>query len=154
MTTSLASQYPDLATEWHPTRNDKTPETVAAGSSKKAWWKCSKGPDHEWEATLNHRISSGSGCPFCAGQQVSVTNSLTSQFPELAAEWHPTKNGDLTPDKVVAGSNKKAWWKCSKGPDHEWEAVLSGRTSGGRGCPLCNSGWTVQSEARDLSKPW
>ena len=30
--------------------------------------------------------------------------SLAEEYPELAAEWHPTKNGDLTPDDVVAGS--------------------------------------------------
>ena len=32
-------------------------------------------------------------------------------------------------------SNKKVWWKCSKG--HEWEAVISSRTGSDRGCPIC-----------------
>ena len=33
---------------------------------------------------------------------------LSESHPELAAQWHPTKNGDLTPEKVTAGSSKKA----------------------------------------------
>jgi hypothetical protein len=38
---------------------------------------------------------------------------LLQKRPEIAKEWHPTKNV-LTPDNVVSGSNKKAWWKCEK----------------------------------------
>ena len=71
----------------------------------------------------------------CAGQRLSITNSLASRHPEIASEWHPTKNGDLTPDKVVAGSPKKAWWKCPEG--HEWKATLANRTKGETGCPSC-----------------
>jgi len=142
----LSISRPDVAAQWHPTKNgDLTPDKVVAGSHKKVWWTCSEGPDHEWEATLKNRTSGrGRGCPFCAGQRLSVTNSLATQFPEIAAQWHPTKNGALTPDMVVAGSNKKVWWKCPEGPDHEWEATLSSRTSG-TDCPRCNSGWTVDS---------
>ena len=42
--------------------------------------------------------------------------------PQLATEWHPTKNSKLTPDKVTPGSGKKVWWQCKKG--HEWEAAI------------------------------
>ena len=38
---------------------------------------------------------------------VSLTNSLTRKDPELAEEWHPTKNGILTPAEITFGSNKK-----------------------------------------------
>jgi hypothetical protein len=37
----------------------------------------------------------------------------------LPREWHPTKNDDLTPADVAAGSNKKFWWKCDVAEDHE-----------------------------------
>ena len=56
--------------------------------------------------------------------------------PDLAAQWHPTKNGDLTPQDVVAGTNKRIWWKCPEAPDHEWRATGSGRVIGS-GCPAC-----------------
>ena len=52
---------------------------------------------------------------------------LSESHPELAAQWHPTRNGSLTPDHVLAGSAKKAWWICPKGPDHEWEASIVSR---------------------------
>lgn len=137
VTNSLAARFPAIAAQWHPTKNDTTAEKVTAGLIKRVWWKCPNGPDHEWQTTILKRTRHGTGCPFCKGQRVSVTNSLAALFPHLAAEWHSTKNGSATPDTVVAGSEKKVWWKCPKGPDHEWEALLSNRTRLGRGCPFC-----------------
>ena len=146
VTNSLSLTNPVIAAQWHPTKNgDLTSDKVPAGSTKKYWWKCDQGSDHEWEAAVKDRTRVGHGCPFCAGQRVSQTNSLASLFPEIAAQWHPTKNGDLTPDQITAGSGKKYWWKCDKGPDHEWQSWLQDRTRAGVGCPRCNVGWTVQA---------
>lgn len=63
-------------------------------------------------------------------------NDLATTNPDIAAEWHPTKNGDLKPTDVVAGSNRKVWWlgKCG----HEWEAPVSYRSRRGDGCPVCS----------------
>ena len=36
--------------------------------------------------------------------------SLKEKYPEVAAMWHPTKNGELTPDKVSCKSNRIAHW--------------------------------------------
>jgi len=117
----LSIVSPQLAAQWHSTKNaDLTPDEVTAGSAKKVWWKCHKYPDHEWETSIKKRAKRGDGCPFCSGHRPSVTNSLTSLYPEITKQWHPLKNHDLTPDQVVAGSNQKVWWKCSKGFDHEW----------------------------------
>ena len=63
--------------------------------------------------------------------------SLKNLYPKIAEEWHPTKNGDLKPDQVPYGSDKKVWWKCPKGEDHEWEAQVYNR-SHGTGCPFCS----------------
>lgn len=60
--------------------------------------------------------------------------SLAETHPDLALEWHPTKNGELTPQDVSKGSDKKAWWKCMY--EHEWEAAISSRSQGS-GCPVC-----------------
>ncbi|MEQ2536656.1 zinc-ribbon domain-containing protein [Coprococcus comes] len=61
-------------------------------------------------------------------------NDLAKVNPDLAAEWHPSKNGSLLPSQITAGSNRKVWWlgKCG----HEWQAVVSSRTRG-NGCPFC-----------------
>ena len=89
--------------QWHPTKNgDVTPSHVVANSHRKYWFKCDEHRDHEWEATLGSRVSGGNGCPCCANRKASETNSLASLKPAAAARWHPTKNGDLTPDDVVA----------------------------------------------------
>jgi len=138
MKTPLSITHPELAAEWHPTKNsDLLPDKVPAGSSKEVWWQCSKGLDHEWQATVVKRTTERQGCPFCAGRKASVTNSLASRFPEVAAEWHPTKNEDLTPNKVVAGSNKSFWWRCAMASDHEWQAKVTDRIRG-NGCPACS----------------
>ncbi len=124
----------DLAKEWHPTKNGTlTPRDVTPNSGKKVWWLCSKNQNHEWDAIINSRIS-GSGCPYCAGQKVRIDNCLKTINPKLAKEWHPTKNGSLTPKDVTPNSQKKVWWVCSKG--HKWEAVISSRNRGS-GCPYC-----------------
>ncbi|MFA5056227.1 MAG: zinc-ribbon domain-containing protein [Dehalococcoidia bacterium] len=130
----LATLNPELAKEWHPTKNgDITPEKVTIHSGRKVWWICKKG--HEWQATANTR-SKDHGCPYCAGQAVCKDNSLATINPKLAKEWHPLKNGDLTPDMVTARANKKVWWICKKG--HEWQAVIYNRENGS-GCPFCYS---------------
>jgi hypothetical protein len=128
----LATKNPDLAKEWHPTKNgDLTPYDITPGSGVKAWWMCDKG--HEWEATINSR-SGGRDCPYCSGQKVSQENCLATNYPDLAREWHPTKNGTITPYDVTVKSPQKIWWMCEKG--HEWKARVYNRTRG-TGCPYC-----------------
>jgi hypothetical protein len=62
-------------------------------------------------------------------------NSLLEQRPEIAMQWHPTKNGNLKPEHVSVSSNKKVWWLCAQG--HEWAAVINSRSKG-VGCPYCS----------------
>ena len=127
---SLAEVNPELAKQWHPTKNGGlTPFDFSQGSEKRIWWKCNKGDDHEWESTIGNR-SQGTNCPICVGQKVVRSNCLATTNSGLAKEWHPTKNGDLTPFDVTSGSKKKVWWKCNKGDDHEWEANIASRNSG------------------------
>ena len=132
---SLAESNPELAAEWHPTKNGTlTPANVGYGSAKKVWWLCDKG--HEWQATVGNRIK-GSGCPYCSGRYVIPgVNDLASCNSSLASEWHPTKNGTLTPADICVSSGKKVWWKCKKG--HEWEATVNYRNRRPI-CPYCTN---------------
>jgi len=61
------------------------------------------------------------------GRLISGFNDLSSQNPEIAKEWHPTKNGSLTPEYVTKSSGKKVWWQCSKNIDHVWKSIVQGR---------------------------
>jgi hypothetical protein len=58
----------------------------------------------------------------------SVAGKTLADFPELLKQWHPTKNGDLVPEKVAPRSNRRVWWICSKNSDHNWDAVIAQRT--------------------------
>lgn len=144
----LATTHPRIAAFWHPTKNyPLTPEGVSAGVNRKAWWICSLG--HEWETSVVTRtLRIGEGCPFCAGKAAwPGFNDLATTFPDVAASWHPTRNGTLTPQHVVTASERKVWWVCSLG--HEWQSLVGTRTNGA-GCPVC-SGRIVLAGFNDLA---
>lgn len=143
---SLASNNPELSHQWHPTKNAPlTPNDITVNSGERVWWMCSQ--NHEWEAPINSR-NSGVGCPVCSGHKIIVgINDLASKRPDLAKEWHPTKNKELTPRDVTIGTDKKVWWLCDKG--HEWQSQINNRTAG-CGCPVC-SGKKVLVGFNDIS---
>lgn len=137
ITNSLQTLFPAIAKQWHPTKNGTlTPSDIVAGTNRRYWWKCDKGEDHEWITSCSNRVA-GKGCPICEGLKVVKSNSLTTTHPNLAKQWHPTKNEKLTPTYVVAGSHKKVWWICTNNPLHEWEASVNNRSSKKHGCPYC-----------------
>lgn len=68
-----------------------------------------------------------------------IENSLAVKFPDVASEWHPTKNGSLLPDHVSSKSGKNVWWLCGT-CGHEWTSTISNRTDKQQGCPICNGG--------------
>ena len=131
----LESTNPTLTKEWNFEKNAGiSPKDVMPNSSKKVWWKCSKG--HEWQAKISHR-NSGVGCPYCAGlNPIKGKSDLQTINPTLAKEWNHNKNNGLSPMEVLPNSGKKVWWICSKG--HEWQAIVANRNKG-IGCPVCNS---------------
>ena len=160
VTNSFQTKYPEISKEWHPTKNgDIKPKDIISGTHVLFWWKCDKGPDHEWRANPDNRSLNKSKCPFCAGKKASVTNSLVTLYPELAKEWHPTKNGKLTPKNIVSQSHKRIWWKCNEASDHVWQATPNKRAGSGRGCPMCAGKIAVKSNCLatlnpDVSKEW
>ena len=135
---SLLNTYPELALEWHPTKNvNLTADMIAPLSSKKVWWlgKCG----HEWQMSVQDRTNQGCGCPICAGKRiVSGVNDLLLKHPELCEEWDYEKNTEigLFPDKVAPHSDKKAWWIC-KVCGYSWYSKIDGRTRMKAGCPQC-----------------
>jgi hypothetical protein len=62
--------------------------------------------------------------------------SFGDLFPELAKQWHPTKNGNLNPSDITSKSGKSVWWQCQKDKEHFWKSKVSNR-SNGRNCPYC-----------------
>ena len=150
---NLTVLHPELAREWHLTKNGSlNPSNFSPGSSKKIVWKCKK-CGHEWKTKISHRArthrnkSEGSKCPICVQESRSKKllqtilkkrGSLAETNPNLTKEWHPTKNGNLTPFMVTYANHKKIWWKCTQDSKHEWQSQINNRTIRGDGCKECN----------------
>ena len=132
----LATTHPEIAKQWHPTKNKNyNIYNIGINGSQVVWWKCDKADDHEWSTRIVSRKKTG--CPFCSNQKVTLSNCLATTHPEIAKEWHPTKNKGLYPNKIVAGSNKNYWWKCERDNNHEWVTSPSNRLLHKTGCPYC-----------------
>ena len=110
-------------------------DTLTTGSGKKIWWICDKG--HSYLMSVVNKAKRKNSCPICSNRIVlEGYNDLKTKFPELVKEWNYKKNKNLTPEKVVSGSNKKVWWICQK-CGYEWEATIVSRTITGNGCRNC-----------------
>lgn len=157
----------DLLNEWDNIKNGKNnPNNTMYGSSYKAWWICKKG--HSFQTVMYQRAKiDGSSCPICSNRKILVGyNDLATTHPQLSREWHPTKNGKLTPNEVTCGSLKKVWWFLQyndpftrKHFDFEWEAIISNRALKGSGCPfLAGRLWTgfndLETVNPTLAKEW
>lgn len=96
--------------------------------------------EHKIQAENSHYKNQGE-------TNLKKINNLNDNYPELAKEWHPTKNGDLKPEDVTIGSHQKVWWlgKCG----HEWDAIIKDRVRG-YGCPIC-AGKRVIEGVNDLA---
>ncbi|USK82635.1 hypothetical protein LHV56_12475 [Peribacillus frigoritolerans] len=131
----------ELLGEWDYKKNiHTTPKDISYGSQKKVWWICEH--DHSYDTTTNNRRR-GTGCPYCKHQKVkSGYNDLLTQYPEVAKFWNHQKN-TLTPDKVLAGGHKKAWWKCERG--HEWESTINSKIANHH-CPYCSGRFVINGE--------
>ena len=127
-----------LLSEWdYEKNNPHLPSEYSNGSGKSVWWKCKK-CGYSWQAKIQNRAN-GRGCPCCSNKVVvRGINDLATTHPNLAKEWHPTKNGALSACDVTYGSGKKVWWLCPVG--HEYQATVLHRSNGHTNCPICNSG--------------
>ena len=121
----LGTTHPEIAKE----ANGWDPAKIVGGFGKKLSWQCSKG--HVFEAKISDR-KNGDGCPYCSNRKLlKGFNDLATTHPEIAKD----ANG-WDPAEIVAGSNKKLSWKCSKG--HVWDNQPNARRAG-RGCPYCSN---------------
>ncbi|MEZ4447633.1 MAG: zinc-ribbon domain-containing protein [Polyangiaceae bacterium] len=131
---SFADTHPGLAKRWHPDKNDTTPQTITASFAANCWWICEQG--HAFSRSPLQMVND-SACPVCA----LASESLAARYPDIAAEWHPHKNGEVRADQVEPDHKMTAWWVCTKG--HEFRATVRARTQGSGRCPQCYGAWTL-----------
>jgi hypothetical protein len=143
----FANRYPDLAAQWHPTKNEGVlPTQVVAGSKKHVWWICDLG--HEWRSTIGNRVFFQSGCPVCQNDLVSSGyNDMRTTHPDLAEQFDSVKNFPDTPESLIGSTHKMLWWRCAL--EHSWRSRGNTRASKGYGCPIC-SGKQVLAGFNDL----
>ena len=75
-----------------------------------------------------------------------------ADYPEIAKQFHPSKNGSIRPELLSYGSNKKVWWQCEVALDHTWQTSVDKRTISGRGCPFCGPSPMRASSTNNLAK--
>lgn len=157
MSSLLIDKLPNIEKEWDYDKNkDYDLEKITYGSStKKYWWTCLKCKS-SYQSSPYSRYS-GMGCPYCAGKKINHTNSLESLYPNIAKQWHKTKNGELQPSNITPKSNKKVWWHCDICKE-DYDMTVNHKTSG-IGCPYCSGRRTQKSKSLgtirpDLLKEW
>ena len=148
---SFEFNFPEIAKEWHPTKNKKKANEVAQSSGSKVWWLCDRG--HEWPAVVSSRQRHG--CPYCAGLKVSETNNFAFKMPSLVQYWDNEKNAQK-PNEVAWQTNKKFSFVCEKG--HPFSAKLN-NISNGKWCPYCSGqkvgyGNSLKDQNPSLANEW
>lgn len=145
---SLTTTHESIAGEWHPTLNaGLSPIDVVAGSGKHVWWMCPHG--HTYTSQILARAA-GANCPHCDRRVAHPQTSLSATHPEVAALWHPELNGDLRPDRVLAGSSRRVWWTCALG--HAYTATINNRTRT-KTCPSCRASTTLDRKTLAHARP-
>ncbi len=155
----LSTTHPSISQQWSQKNLGLSPSQVVSGSSKKVWWECDYG--HTWKTSVSERTGRLSGCPVCSGVRLEKGfNDLSTRYPQVAKEWHSSRNGDLKPDDILAHSVDQYWWKCSEDHEHDWSASAFARTKKLSGCPICAGKKVVKGindfETRfpEIAKDW
>lgn len=142
---SLEGVYPKAAKKWDYIKNyPLTPDQVSKGSQEKFWFICDK-KKHSFDTSVSAITKENYICPYCTNRKIDKSNSLSASYPEIAKEWHPTKNKNLLPTEVAPNYNKKVWWLCSKGD--EYEGTCNKRVNSKSGCPYCSGLSTRKGES-------
>ena len=83
-------------------------------------------------------------------QPVPRWRSLGKLRPDLVAQLHPTRNGELDVFTLGEWSQRKLWWRCPA-CGHEWRTSVRMRRVG-RGCPRCGRQRTAEASRRPRVK--
>jgi len=145
---SIADTHPQVAEKWG--RNGPfRPEHFTQGSGRIANWECADCGEH-WNARIQ-TVTSGSGCPYCQGRKVSVSNSIAAVDREAAEEFDIANNDGKRPEEVYAYRRKgRCNFRCRKNSAHGiYSRTPYVRIKIGRGCPQCMKDDLKEKLARD-----
>ncbi len=157
----LKTKNPELLADWDYESNAKNgilPDEIMYNSGRKVKWKCHV-CGHKWIVALNSRTVQGSGCIQCGyknGKELKRQRLLAKRGcitdPLLLKEWDYEKNSEigLFPEELSPGSNKSAYWICSK-CGYKWKAPIERRNKGA-GCRKCADKANPELKRKNLIK--
>lgn len=132
----LATTYPDLMPYWDFELNDIDPTKTPHSHTVSTYWKCPE-CGHTWRSKAKDVAKKEHPCSKCCKRKkmaaaIEKTGPLSVTNPDVAALWHPTKNGDLKPQDVAACDGTTVWW-CMKsniiGRWIEWQDPINYRVA-------------------------
>lgn len=129
------TSVPELLADW---ADEYDPGLVMVASRGLCRFECANG-HHPRISPFTYLQN---GCPSCRAQATAADSrqTLRTELPEIAGQWHPTKNGvKYTPDTVGPDSKRTVWWlaDCC---GHEWEETVRNRNKYKRQrCPQCRT---------------
>lgn len=162
----VASKYPKLMEEWHPTLNkDLNPNRLKPISKTPAYWRCTKcghGDDGKWQVRIGYRVQDKTGCPVCGYNWYTdtyqkngsatvipgINDIASSDHKNILSEWHPTLNTHISMASVNVSSHTKVYWECTQchyGKNGDWNNTLNSRTNQKSGCPICGYNYFDQT---------
>jgi len=150
---AMLKHSPHLFKEWNFEKNEKLLLDVYEVNKNrciKAWWICSK-CNSNFDMLIRERAVRHSNCPYCSGKRINHTNSLGSLRPDLASQWHPTKNGDISPNEVSCSNRKSIWWYCEN-----CKGVYPQRIDvkyNGAGCSICTGKYVTDVNCLSTTNP-
>lgn len=131
------SQIHELLTSW---ADESSPDDVRVTWDSGSFdFRCPSG--HKCNTSPLRYLEEG--CPSCRGNKTREARkgktTLAAEFPEIAAQWHPNKNGSTTPESILPDSKRSSWWlaDCC---GYEWEESPRDRNKYLRlRCPRCRT---------------
>ncbi len=144
---TLASKYPGLAKEWHPTLNGNLkPSDIPPQYDRKVWWYCDK-CGQGWQREPMTRIRGDKGCPYCTGRwYCKGVNDIVTLCPKIVPAWHP-KN-EKKPENYRCKDRTKVRWICPSCGEESYGSIYNKVKSGS---PLCRKCKSMETKCKRLS---
>jgi hypothetical protein len=134
------AHVPELLTAW---ADEADPATVTVADGQLRRFRCPQGHHPK----LSPLTFLQSGCHLCRGNEtrrtrledIQIDPSAHGMNREIAAQWHPTRNGKIRLETVAPGSRRNLWWRDPE-CGHEWQETPANREKGRRlRCPECRT---------------
>jgi uncharacterized protein (DUF427 family) len=84
-----------------------------------------KGHASYWTVRVGTRTAENAIWSYEIPGRIDAGNQLKALFPQLAEEWHPTRNAGIKPYEFAPYSNELVWWRDASGD--EWQARIKDR---------------------------